>query len=113
MAVDIFGILSPVFCNIVVVKDEVVNENILIVGAELTEVNAKSEKIFLDKCKNYIFGFENYSHEEIQFLLNEGYVTFMGGSICITFPEMEKNVHVGSTLKFKEADLPSVLLSEG
>ena len=69
--------------NIIVVKDNIVEENYLLTGEN---IGAVVEKCFLDLCKTRLSNWDEYSSSDKDALLEEGYGTFDNGSICINWP---------------------------
>jgi len=76
---------EQVLINIIVVKDNFVDENIL------TNDPKQAEAIFLAKCREYINNFDKeYAAEDIKGIFDDGYIKFcMDNSISITWPEQQ------------------------
>ena len=64
---------------IVVVKDGVVDENILCVDS------ADAEKRFLDKCAERLSNWDEYSAEDREACLDDGYAEYVTGSVCLSW----------------------------
>ena len=74
--------------NVIVIKDGVVDESYLFVGDHT--VSELAYKKFLELCGRWISNWRNYSPDDIEALLEDGYVEHDRGSICITWPEVTK-----------------------
>ena len=80
---------TPLFCNVVLIREEVISDNYLVVGIDTTEVVARAEDKLLELCKSYVSEYNNMSGTEIDDILSDGYIMLEdGGSICITWPEL-------------------------
>jgi len=76
------------YCNVIVIKDSVVDEAILVLGRSRREVARKAEAVFLRKCAELLVDWGKYTQENRNSVLAEGYVKLgLFGSICITWPE--------------------------
>jgi len=75
--------------NIIVIKNGVVHKNILISG--FTEDAAKKgEEIFIRECERNIPNWRNYSEDDIQEILADGYEKHGGdSSVCLSHPEIK------------------------
>jgi len=79
------------YANVIVVKDDVVDENILVTGdTERETVTKKAEAIFLDKCSVCLSNWDEYTQDDIDACLMDGYALFGHGSICMTWPEVKE-----------------------
>lgn len=83
--------------NVIVVKDNVVEENILIEGDDSGAGADLVEKVFFDKCQEYISNWDEYTDEDKEGILDDGVETFGHGvetfghgSVCINWPEIRK-----------------------
>ena len=71
--------------SVIVIKEGVVHENILV------ESSAKAKRLFLKKCREYVFDFSEYKKPEIEMILDDGYVKFgLDNSVCINWPEVKQ-----------------------
>ncbi|MFC1617635.1 hypothetical protein ACFL2K_05395 [Candidatus Margulisiibacteriota bacterium] len=68
--------------NVVVIKDSVIEENVLVNSSE------QAEEIFLDKCQEYIWNYDEYTAGDIEAILEQGYANFGSNSICISEPDI-------------------------
>jgi hypothetical protein len=76
------------YCNVIVIKDSVIDEAILVLGRSRREVASKVEDVFLRKCAELLADWGRYTQEDRDCVLSEGYVKLgLFGSICITWPE--------------------------
>lgn len=71
---------------VVVIENNAVQESRLFNG-EHAEVIKLAEKTFLDYANGMVPDFESFSEEDIQGILDEGYVELPNGSICLAWPE--------------------------
>ena len=74
--------------SVVVIKEGVVDEVILLSGSNRDEASEKAEAIFRDKCATYVSNWDEYTSDDIACCLDDGYVQFgTCGSVCISWPE--------------------------
>lgn len=54
-----------------------------------SEGNAEAEKVFLEKCSEHIWNFDEYTEDDKDVLIEQGYECYgSGNSICITHIEI-------------------------
>ena len=90
-SITIGGVVTdtPLFCNVVLIREGVICDSYLIVGIDTTEVGARAEKKFMELCKSYAPEYNNITDKEMGDILSDGYIVLeYGGSICITWPEL-------------------------
>jgi hypothetical protein len=76
------------YCNVIAIKDSVVDEAILVLGGSRREVSKKAEDVFLRKCAELLADWGKYTQEDRDGVLSEGHVKMgLFGSICLTWPE--------------------------
>lgn len=68
------------------VEHDVIIESYLFIGADLAI--KKAEQKFLELCKETIFNWHEYNIDNIDDMLDNGYVEYENGCICIVWPEM-------------------------
>jgi hypothetical protein len=78
------------FVNVIANKDGVVDESYLFVGDH--SVSELAYKKFIELCSERVSDWRDYSPEDIESTLEDGYVEYDRGSICITWPEVIKAV---------------------
>jgi len=71
----------PEQVNVIVIRNGVVDENILSSSKE------QAETLFLKKCESILSNFDEYTEHDKRAILDDGYETFGCGSICISWPE--------------------------
>ena len=76
------------YCNIIAIRDNNLDENNLICGEIRSEVERRAEKVFQDKCSQNISNWDDYTTEDIEEVLEEGYIIFGHGSIYMFWPEV-------------------------
>jgi hypothetical protein len=78
------------YCNVIVIKDSVVDEAVLVLGKSSRDVARKAEAVFLRKCAEMITDWGKYTPENRDSVLAEGYVKLgLFGSICISWPGLK------------------------
>jgi hypothetical protein len=70
---------------VVIVDKDVVDELFICENSE------KAEKKFLDECSTRISNWDEYTSDDIDAILDNGYEAFGNGSICIVHPTSEKD----------------------
>jgi hypothetical protein len=73
------------YCNVVVIKEGVVDECALILGTSREEVGKRAEEVFAEKCAAW--GWADLTEEEQTSALDDGYWAIANGSVCITWPD--------------------------
>lgn len=74
--------------NIIVINAGVLETNELFSGYDRAKCIAKSEKRFLELCKEYDSHFDTYTQEKINDILDDGYHETGDTTISISWPEL-------------------------
>jgi hypothetical protein len=75
------------YCNVVLIKEGVVDECVLILGTSREEVAAKAEETFFNRCSTRLSNWDDYDSEDREAIIEQGYEEWGTGSICITWPD--------------------------
>ena len=78
-----------IFISVVVIKDSVIDENYLFRGDDNDDIVQRAEKKFLDACATNVSNWYEYSEEDKNNALDDGYVEFGRGSVCISWPDTD------------------------
>ena len=68
--------------NVIVVKNVAIEENVAVRNPN------DAERIFLEFCAKYLSNFDEYTQEDIDVMLEEGYEGFRDGFIAISWAEV-------------------------
>jgi hypothetical protein len=71
---------------VIVIKNNIVDANILCANRE------EAQRVFLDKCNTYISNWDEYSKEDVDAVLEDGYEKFGNGSICLSWSRTEDEI---------------------
>lgn len=72
--------------NVIVIRDGIVDANYLFVGPH-DEITDQANKKFIELCRERFSNFDEYTPEDIENILDDGYAEYGRGSICISWPE--------------------------
>jgi hypothetical protein len=64
---------------VVVIKDNLVHDNIM------CNDNVHAEKVFFDKLAENLSNWDEYTEEDREAVLEDGYENFGNGSVCLTW----------------------------
>ena len=76
------------YCTVVVIKDGLVHENVLIIGASNEDVGKQAEAVFIEKSSAW--GWSDHTQEDQSAFLDDGYMEIANGSVCITWPDVRE-----------------------
>lgn len=74
------------YISVIVIKNDVVEENHLRFSPK------EAENLFFEKCAQYISNWDEYTPEDRDGILDDGYEKFGHGSVCISWPEKPETV---------------------
>jgi len=74
--------------NVLFIKNGVVEKNILVSGFT-EDATKKGEELFIRECQNNIPLWEQYTEEDIQNALNDGYACEGGYCVYLSHPEIK------------------------
>lgn len=70
---------------VTVIRDNVIDSITLF--PETDEGRAKAESAFLLTCNDVLSNFDEYTQDDIEAILDNGYETFGNGSVCLSVTE--------------------------
>jgi len=71
--------------SVIVVKNVAIRDNVVVVD----DID-KAEAIFLNFCRKYLSNFDEYTEDDIDTILDEGYLGFRDGFIAISWAKVVK-----------------------
>jgi hypothetical protein len=71
---------------VIVIRDDVVEENIQCLNAE------HAEKVFVDKCASNLSNWDEYTSEDQSVCVEDGYALFGTGSVCLSWAMTEDEI---------------------
>jgi hypothetical protein len=77
------------YCNVVVIKNGVVDECVLVTGRNRPEVSERAESLFLERCASVSVTWGQYEQSDLDAMLDDGYHEGDQGTVCITWPDAE------------------------
>ena len=75
------------FVNVIAIKDGVVEESYLFTGDRM-EIAILSHNKLIELCREKFSNFDEYTDEDIESILDDGFAEYGKGSICITWPHV-------------------------
>lgn len=87
------------YISVIVIKNDVVDANYLFSGEHSRNVAEQAELKFYDLCSQYVSNWDEYTDEDKEIVVDEGYCGFVTGSVCISWPDlvehMERDINGG------------------
>jgi hypothetical protein len=75
------------YCTVTVIQDDVVSEQFVFWDGVLSAAK-QAEIKFLSLCEEYISNWDEYTKHDIDVILDNGYTSVNGRTICIFHPEL-------------------------
>lgn len=75
------------FVAVVCISEGVTESVKLFKGEDRSEISSQAEQHFLDLCREKIWNFDEYTQDDIDAILDNGYEKYGDNSICICWPD--------------------------
>lgn len=82
------------FVNVIAIKDGVVEESYLFTGDRM-EIAILSHNKLIELCREKFSNFDEYTDDDIESILDDGFAEYGKGSICITWPDVHEAIAIG------------------
>ncbi len=79
------------FVNVIAIKDGVVEESYLFTGDRM-EIAMLSHNKLIELCREKFSNFDEYTDDDIESILDDGFAEYGKGSICITWPHVHEAI---------------------